>query len=85
MNRIYIFSGFTLVPFRSCYGTLDSWSWKYWEVMRCMFQVNNTEYKSSVNLGTVVFQELLVNQIGESQISTTLFCGVVNDSLVSSL
>lgn len=53
--------------------------------MRCMFQVNNTEYKSSVNLGIVVFQELLVNQIGESQISTTLFCGVVNDSLVSSL
>lgn len=50
-----------------------------------MFQVNNTEYKSSVNLGTVVFQELLVNQIGESQISITLFCGVVNDSLVSSL
>lgn len=53
--------------------------------MRCMFQVSNTEYKSSVNLGTVVFQELLVNQIGESQVSTTLFCGVVNDSLVSSL
>lgn len=27
-----------------------------------MFQVSNTEYKSSVNCGTVVFQELLVNQ-----------------------